>query len=130
MIPTAGMTDGSSRGKFAAVLAVMALPLFCQIATADEPGPPAAPLTTLVCRDRERPEVSATIVLNLVRKRLIDSSGTGGTILFGDSSLPLKVTPAMVEWEAGGNTFWLNRATLELDVNGRVFLCQIAKNQI
>lgn len=100
-------------------------------ASADGPGPPtAAPLTTLVCRDREDPRVGATLVLNLVRKRLIDSSGTGGTILFGDSSLPLKVTPATVEWEAGGNTFVLNRAALELDVNGRVFLCRIAKNQI
>jgi hypothetical protein len=108
---------------------LLLLPLV--IAAADEPGPPTAtPLTTLVCRDREDPRVGATIVLNLVRKRLIDSSGTGGTILFGDSSLPLKVTAATVEWEAGGNTFVLNRATLELDVNGRVFLCQVAKNQI
>ena len=98
---------------------------------ADEPSPEtASPLTTLVCRDREDPRTGATLVLNLVRKRLIDSSGSGGTILFGDSSLPLKVTPAMVEWEAGGNTFVLNRATLELDVTGRVFLCQIAKNRI
>src|SRR5579862_4641033 len=114
--------------------ALTALPLlalsFAQ-AMADEPSPEtASPLTTLVCRDREDPRTGATLVLNLVRKRLIDSSGSGGTILFGDSSLPLKVTPAMVEWEAGGNTFVLNRATLELDVTGRVFLCQIAKNQI
>jgi hypothetical protein len=126
----AGMVKRSSWGKFAAMLAVSTPSLLCQIAVADEPAPPADPLTTLVCRDREDPRIGATIVLNLVRKRLIDSSGTGGTILFGDSSLPLKVTPAMVEWEAGGNTFWLNRATLELDVNGRVFLCQVAKNQI
>lgn len=117
--------------KSAALLSVLALPLLCQVAAADAPGPQGdAPLTTLVCRNREDPQVGATLVLNLVRKRLIDSSGIGGTILFGDGALPLKVTPAMIEWEAGGNTFWLNRATLELDVDGRVFLCQIAKNQI
>ena len=99
-------------------------------AAADEPKA-AGPLTaTLVCRDRERPDVGATLVFNLARKRLIDSSGTGGTILFGDGALPLKVTPAAIEWEAGGNTFVLNRANLELDVDGRVFLCQVAKNQI
>jgi hypothetical protein len=98
-------------------------------AAADEPQA-AGPLTTLVCRDRERPDVGATLVFNLARKRLIDSSGTGGTILFGDGALPLKVTPAAIEWEAGGNTFVLNRATLELNVDGRIFLCQIAKNQI
>ena len=116
--------------KSAALLAVLTLPLLCQVAAADEPGPGASPVTTLVCRDREDPRVSATLVFNFARKRLIDSAGIGGTILFGDGALPLKMTPATVEWEAGGNTFWLNRATLELDVDGRVFLCQIAKNQI
>lgn len=106
-------------------LLLLSLPL---AATAQEPA--RDPLTTLVCRDREDPRVGATLVFNLARKRLIDSSGTGGTILFGDGALPLKVTPATIEWEAGGNTFWLNRATLELNVAGRVFLCQIGKNQL
>jgi hypothetical protein len=115
--------------KSAALLAVLKLPLLCQVAAADEPGPGASPVTTLVCRDREDPRVSATLVFNFARKRLIDSAGSG-TVLFGDDALPLKMTPAMIEWEASGNTFWLNRATLELDVAGRVFLCQIAKNQL
>ena len=114
--------------KLATLVAVLALPLLYQIAAADEPAPD--PLTTLVCRDREDPRVGATLVFNLARKRLIDSSGTGGTILFGDGALPLKVTPATIEWEAGGNTFWLIRATLELNVAGRVFFCQIARNQL
>ena len=90
----------------------------------------AADLTTLVCRDRDHPNIGATLVFNLVRKRLLDSSGTGGTILFGDRDIAVKTTPAAIEWEAGGNTFRLNRATLELDVIGRVFFCQIAKNQL
>jgi hypothetical protein len=111
------------------VATVLLLVPWAKHASADEPGP-ANPLTTLVCRDREHPDVGATLVFNLARKRLIDSSGTGGTILFGDSSLPLKVTPAAIEWEAGENTFRLNRATLELDVIGRVFFCQIARNQL
>ena len=112
-----------------AFAAALLLVLGARHAAADGPGP-ASPLTTLVCRDRERPDVGATLVLNLARKRLIYSSGTGGTILFGDGSLPLKVTPAVIEWEAGGNMFWLNRATLELNVVGRVFFCQIARNQL
>jgi hypothetical protein len=99
-------------------------------AVADEPGPEPSPLTTVACRDRENPRVGATLVFNIARKRLIDSSGSGGTILFGDSSLPVKVTPAVIAWEAGGNAFVLNRATLELDVANRVFVCQIAKNQL
>ena len=70
----------------------------------------------------------ATLVFNLTRKRLIYSSGTGGTILFGDGALPVTVTPAAVQWQASENTFRLNRATLELDVINRVFFCQIAKN--
>jgi hypothetical protein len=115
--------------KLATILTSAVLVLVCRAALADEPGA-ANPLTTLVCRDREDPRVGATLVFNLARKRLIDSSGTGGTILFGDGSLPLKMTPATIEWEAGGNIFWLNRATLELDVIGRVFFCQIARNQL
>jgi hypothetical protein len=110
------------------VLALLLLAAANLAARADEPA--ASPLTTLVCRDREDPRVGATLVFNLARKRLIDSSGTGGTILFGDGALPLKVTAAAIEWEAGLNTFVLNRATLELDVVGRVFVCQIAKNQL
>ena len=89
----------------------------------------ASPLTTLVCQDRDHRKVAATLVFNLARKRLIDSSGTGGTILFGDGSLPVTVTPAAIQWQASQNTFRLNRATLELDVINRVFFCQIAKNQ-
>ncbi len=103
--------------------------LGCQIAAADEPGTSAA-LTTLVCRDRDRPDVGATLVFNLARKRLIDSSGSGGTILFGDGALPVKMNTAVIEWDAGGNSFLLNRATLELDVANRVFLCRIARNQL
>jgi len=116
--------------RSALALAVLVLLSQGPPAVADEAGPEASPLTTLACRDREDPRVGAILVFNLARKRLIDSSGSGGTILFGDSSLPLKMTPATIEWEAGGNTFWLNRATLELDVAGRVFVCQIAKNQL
>jgi hypothetical protein len=116
--------------KFTATIIALLTAFAWHATIADEPGPPADPLTTLVCGDREDPRIGATIVLNFVRKRLIDSSGTGGTILFGDSSLPLKVTPAMVEWEVAHNTYTLNRATLELDVTGRVYICQVAKNQI
>ena len=117
--------------RIATLVAVLIAGLPLAHALADEPGPQGdAPLTTLVCRNREDPRIGATLVFNFARKRLIDSAGIGGTILFGDGALPLKMTPATVEWEAGGNTFWLNRATLELDVDGRVFLCQIAKNQI
>ena len=112
-----------------AVVFAMLLVLAYLPALADGPGG-SNPLTTLVCRDRDHPEIGATLVFNLARKRLIDSSGTGGTILFGDGAIPLKVTPAAIEWEAGGNTFWLNRATLELNVINRVFFCQIAQNQL
>lgn len=112
------------------VAGVLAAVFCCGVAAADEPGPGASPLTTLVCRDREHPDVGATLVFNLARRRLIDSSGTGGTILFGDGSIPLKMSPAVIEWEAGGNTFWLNRATLELNVINRVFFCQISRNQL
>src|ERR1700729_3536193 len=100
-----------------------------QTVAADEP-PAASPLTTLVCRDRDRPDVGATLVFNLARKRLIDSSGSGGTILFGDGSLPVKMNTGVIEWDAGGNSFLLNRATLELDVANRVFFCRIARNQL
>ena len=114
--------------KLFALTALPFLVLPLAHAAADEEAP--GPLTTLVCRDREDPRVGATLVFNLARRRLIDSSGTGGTILFGDGALPLKMSPAVIEWEAGGNGFSLNRATLELDVAGRVFLCQIARNQL
>jgi hypothetical protein len=111
------------------ILVGLVLAVAFQFAAADEPGP-ANSLTTLVCRDRDHPDVGATLVFNLARKRLIDSSGTGGTILFGDGALPVVVTPAAIQWDAGNNNFRLNRATLELDVINRVFFCKIAKNQL
>jgi hypothetical protein len=111
------------------MLAGSVVALVSELAAADEPAPTNS-LTTLVCRDRDHPDVGATLVFNLARKRLIDSSGTGGTILFGDGALPVTVTPAAIVWDAGNNTFTLNRATLELDVANRVFICQIAKNQL
>ena len=119
----------SDRPSARAFIASGLLALWCGNASAEEPGSSAA-LTTLVCRDRDRPDVGATLVFNLARKQLIDSSGSGGTILFGDGALPVKMNTAVIEWETGGNSFLLNRATLELDVANRVFFCRIARNQL
>jgi hypothetical protein len=101
-------------------------------ARADAPGPSAPPdsPTTLICRDREDPSVGATLVLDLARKRLVASSGVGDTILFGDRDVRVRVDAASVEWEVAHNTSTLNRAALELDVIGRVYVCQIAPRQL
>jgi len=90
----------------------------------------AADLTTATCRDREDPSVGATLVFDLGRKRLISSSGIGDTILFHDRDVPVAVSPAAIEWEVAHNTYTLNRVTLELDVIGRVYVCQLAKRQL
>jgi hypothetical protein len=101
-------------------------------ANADGPAPSASPAspTTLVCRDREDPSVGATLVFDLARKLLVSSSGVGDTILFGDRDVPVRVDAASVEWEVAHNTYTLNRATLELDVIGRVYMCQLAPRQL
>ena len=103
--------------------------LSVQHVAADEP-PAASPLTTLVCRDREDPSMGATLVFDLGRHRLVRSTDVGATILFDDRDVPVAVNPAAIEWEVAHNTYTLNRATLELDVTGRVFICQIARNQL
>jgi hypothetical protein len=115
--------------RFTALVALFFVAAPPLAAIADGPSG-ASPLTTLVCRDRDHPDVWATLVFNLARKRLIQSSGTGGTILFGDGALPVTVTAAAIHWQASQNTFRLNRATLELDVINRVFFCRIAKDPL
>lgn len=98
-------------------------------ARADGPGP-IDPLTTITCRDREDPSAGATLVFDLAEKLLVRSSGSGPTILFDDRNVPVEVTPATIEWEVAHNTYTLSRATLELDVIGRVYFCQLAKRQL
>ena len=98
-------------------------------AAADQAGP-ADPLTTIACRDREDPSAGATLVFDLSRRRLVRASGSGPTILFDDRDIPVRVTAATVEWEVAHNAYTLSRATLELDVIGRVYLCQLAKRQL
>ena len=115
--------------KFTIFFASALLALWHGSATADGPGP-SEPLTTLVCRDREDPSVGATLVFDLAGKRLVSSSGVGDTILFNDRNVPVRLSPAAIEWEVAHHTYTLNRATLELDVIGRVYVCQIAKNQL
>lgn len=87
-------------------------------------------LTTVICRDREDPGVGATLVFDLARKRLVSSSNIGDTILFDDRDIPVRVSASAIEWEAAYNSYRLNRATLELDVIGRVYVCQLAKRQL
>ena len=84
----------------------------------------------LVCRDRQDPGIGATLVLDLEHRRLVRSTNEGPTILFDDHNVPVRVTPATVEWEVAYNTYTLNRATLELAVIGRIYLCQIVQNQL
>lgn len=110
----------------AAVLALFAV--VTQAIADGSPGP--GPLTTLACRNREDPTIGATLVFDLRRSRLVQSSGSGPTILFDDHNVPVHVDAATVEWEVAHNTYTLNRATLELDVTGLVFVCQIARNQL
>jgi hypothetical protein len=104
----------------------------CRAAYADgpAPAPPHDPLTILVCRDRQDPEIGGTLVLDIGRKRLVRSTNEGRTILFDDANVPLVLTPATIEWEVAHNTYVLNRATLELNVIGRVYVCQIAPRQL
>jgi hypothetical protein len=87
-------------------------------------------LTTATCRDREDPSVGATLAFDLPRKRLVSSSGIGDTILFRDRDVPVRVTEAAIEWEVAHNPYRLDRVTLELNVIGRVYLCQLAKRQL
>jgi len=86
--------------------------------------------TVLVCRDRQDPGIGATLVFDLARKRLVRSTNEGPTILFDDHDVSVTVTPATIEWEVAHNTYTLNRATLELDVIGRIYLCQRMQKQI
>jgi hypothetical protein len=90
----------------------------------------AAEPATLVCRNREDPGMGATLVLDVESRRLISASGIGDTILFNLRDVPLHVTAAAVEWEAGYNRYTLNRATLELGVGGQVYVCQRAQRQL
>jgi hypothetical protein len=120
--------------KFATIFAAAFLAL-SGVAKADGPGPvpvapPPDPLTTIVCRDREDPGVGATLVFDLGRNLLVSSSNVGDTILFGDRNVRVHVNPAAIEWEVAYNTYTLNRATLELDVIGRVYFCQLARRQL
>jgi hypothetical protein len=100
-------------------------------ASADGPGPapPPDPLTTIACRDREDPSMGATLVFDLARNLLVSSSNVGNTILFDDHNLRVHVGAAAIEWEVAHNTYTLNRATLELDVIGRVYVCQLMQRQ-
>jgi hypothetical protein len=109
--------------KFAALLVVALLPLFGRPASSAE-------LTTLACRDREDPTMGATLVFDLDRRRLLRSANIGPTVLFDDRNVPVRVGEATIEWEVAHNTYTLNRATLELDVIGRVYFCAIAKKQL
>jgi len=105
------------------VMAISLLALSCRIAMADG-------LTTITCRDREDPSVGATLVFDLARKRLVSSSGIGDTILFRDRDVSVHVTDAEIDWEVAHNPYRLDRVTLELNVIGRVYLCQLAKRQL
>lgn len=80
--------------------------------------------------DRQDPGIGATLVFDLDRKRLVRSTGSGPTILFDDQNVPVRVDAATIEWEVAHNAYALNRATLELDVIGRVYVCQLAKRQL
>jgi hypothetical protein len=120
--------------KSALVLISLALSgsIACGAAHADGPAPsaPPSPLATLVCRDREDPGTGATLVFDLGRRLLVSSSNVGDTILFDDRNVPVRLSPAAIEWEVAHNTYTLNRATLELDVIGRVYFCQLAQRQL
>lgn len=98
-------------------------------AAADEVRPSEA-YVAITCRDSEDPSVGATLVFDLARQRLVSSSGIGDTILFRDRDVPVRVTPSEIAWEVAHNPYRLNRATLELNVIGRVYLCQLAKRQL
>jgi len=94
-----------------------------RVAVADDP-------VILVCRDRQDPGIGATLVFDLALKRLARSTNIGPNILFDDHNVPVKVTPGTIEWEVAHNDYVLDRATLELTVIGRVYVCQIAPRQL
>ncbi|HWD56804.1 MAG TPA: hypothetical protein VG308_00880 [Stellaceae bacterium] len=113
------------------LLLLGALLLLAHVTAAAADGQPAPdPLTTLACRDREDPGMAATLVFDLARARLVHSAGSGPTILFDDRDVPVHVGVATIEWEVAHNDYKLNRTTLELDVAGKVYVCQLAKKQI
>jgi len=109
--------------RLAVWLAAALLLAFARAAVAQAP-------TTITCRDREDPSVGATLVFDLGRGLLVSSSGIGDTILFRDRNVPVRVTAAAIEWEVAHNPYRLDRVTLELNVIGRVYLCQLAKRQL
>lgn len=74
--------------------------------------------------------MGATLVFDLGRHLLVRSTNIGPTILFDDRDVRVHVDAGAIEWEVAHNTYTLNRATLELDVTGRVYVCQVARNQI
>lgn len=112
------------RGRaLASVIGVMLGAALPHGALADDP-------VILVCRDRQDPGIGATLVFDLARKRLVRSTNEGPTILFDDHDVPVTVTPATIEWEVAHNTYTLNRATLELAVIGRIYVCQRVQRQI
>jgi hypothetical protein len=110
-------------GAVAAVAGLLLLAPWCRGSAAEE-------RTTVTCRDREDPSAGATLVFDLAKRRLVRSTGSGPTILFDDSDVPVRVTAATIEWEVAHNPYKLDRATLELDVIGRVYVCQLAKRQL
>ena len=102
------------------------------VAIADKPGPapPPDPFVIVICRDRQDPGIGGTLVFDLARRRLVRSTNSGPTILFDDRDVPVRVTPATIEWEVAHNDYVLDRATLELNVLGRVYVCQLAPRQL
>src|SRR5215469_14046725 len=125
------LAPGRHKQLFATALAAM---LSATVSDGWAVGPPAAPphdpLTIVVCRDRQDPGIGGTLVLDLGHRRLVRSTNEGPTILFDDANVPLVVTPATIEWEVAHNTYVLNRATLELNVIGRIYVCQIVPRQL
>ena len=109
--------------KFIMSLVAVVSALSCRVAIADD-------LTALACRDRQDPGIGATLVFDIGRGRLVRSTGSGPTILFDDRDVPVHVDEAAIEWEVAHNTYTLNRATLELDVLGRVYVCRVVKKQL
>jgi hypothetical protein len=94
------------------------------------PVPAAEGPVTLVCHDRQDPGIGATLVFDLARRRLVRSTNEGPNILFDDHDVPVTVTPGTIEWEVAHNDYTLNRATLELAVIGRIYLCQRVQRQL
>ena len=109
---------------FAQAIAAFLFVLRCPVAVADDPA------VLLVCRDRQDPGIGATLVFDLARKQLVRSSNIGPNILFDDHNVPVKVTPGTIEWEVAHKDYVLDRATLELAVVGRVYVCQRVQRQL